>query len=66
MLDWQQFICGLPMGDPTQEQISSLLKLAKALLGNADELIQEETSQWVSEFRETLTEVERSAQNQGK
>ena len=64
-LDWQQSICGLPTDGLTQESIDDLLNLAKTLIRKTDDLIQAETSQWVTEFRETLTEIERSAQTQG-
>jgi low affinity Fe/Cu permease len=66
MLDWQQSVCGLPMEGLTQEHINHPLDLAKKFLAKTDDLIQAETSQWVSEFRETLTEIERSAQTQDK
>lgn len=65
-LDWQQSICLLPVDALTQERIDHLLDLAKALVRKTDDLIQAETSQWISEFRETLTEIERSAQAKGE
>lgn len=65
-LDWQQSICLLPVDALTQERIDHLLDLAKTLVRKTDDLIQAETSQWISEFRETLTEIERSAQAKGE
>ncbi len=65
-LDWQQSSCKLPVDGLTQESIDHLLDLAKTLARNTDDLIQAETSQWVKEFRETLTEIERSAESKGK
>jgi low affinity Fe/Cu permease len=65
-LDWQQSSCHIPTEGPTQDGIDHLLGLAKALVIKTDDLIQSETLQWVKEFRETLTEIERSAENHGK
>ena len=65
-LDWQQSSCQLPADVLTQDSIDRLLDLAKTLIIKTDDLIQSETSQWVKEFRETLTEIERSAERQGK
>ena len=50
----------------TQDSIDHLVDLAKTLVIETDRLIQSETSQWVKEFGETLTEIERSTGNQGK
>ena len=65
-LDWQQASSKLPTGGPTQENIDRFLSLAKTLARKTDDLIQAETLQWVKEFRETLTEIERSAQSRDK
>jgi low affinity Fe/Cu permease len=65
-LDWQQSSSQLPIGGFTQESIDHLLDLAKTLVRKTDDLVQAETFQWVKEFRETLTEIERSAQTQSK
>jgi hypothetical protein len=65
-LDWQQSSCQLPVGGLPEESIDNLLDLAKTLVRKTDDLVQAETSQWVKEFRETLTEIERSAQTQDK
>jgi low affinity Fe/Cu permease len=65
-LDWQKFSTQFPVNGPTQDSINQLLDLAKTLAMKTDDLIQAETLQWVKEFRETLTEIERSASNQGK
>src|SRR5260370_685432 len=65
-LDWQKSSRQLPTENPTQESIDHLLDLAKTLAEKTDDLIQAETVQWVKEFRETLTEIEKSAQAQGK
>jgi low affinity Fe/Cu permease len=45
----------------TSNEIIRFLELAKRLAEKTDELVQAETSQWVMEFRETLTEMERTA-----
>jgi hypothetical protein len=65
-LDWQKFSTQLPASELTQDNINHLLDLAETLIRKMDDLIQAETLQWVKEFRETLTETERSAQTQGK
>jgi low affinity Fe/Cu permease len=65
-LDWQQSTYELPTEGTTREQIAGLLDLAKTFLGKTDDLIQTETAQWVSEFRETLAEIERSTQTKSK
>jgi hypothetical protein len=65
-LDWQQYTSKLPADGLTQESIDHFLDLAKTLVKKTDDLVQAETLQWVKEFRETLTEIERSAQTQGK
>lgn len=62
--DWQQASSQFVAGEPTQDDIKTILDLVKAFTRKTDELIQAETMQWVSEFRETLTEIERSAQKQ--
>ena len=64
-LDWQQSICQ-HADQPAQEGIDHLLGLAKDLVAKTDDLVQAETLQWVKEFRETLTEIERSAQSRGR
>lgn len=56
--DWQLANCGPEA--LSQERIGQLLGLAKKLAMKTDELIQAETSQWAKEFRETLTELERT------
>jgi SMODS and SLOG-associating 2TM effector domain 2 len=45
----------------TSKEIVEFLELAKGLAEKTDDLIRAETSQWVKEFRETLTEIERAA-----
>ena len=65
-LDWQQSSSKLLAESFTQESITQLLDLAKILARKTDDLIQAETSQWVKEFRETLTEIERSAETNSK
>lgn len=65
-LDWQKFSCQLPMDGLNQESIDHLLNLAETLVKKTDDLVQAETFQWVKEFRETLTEIERSAVTQSK
>jgi low affinity Fe/Cu permease len=65
-LDWQQSRCKHPTDELTRENIDDFLNLAKTLVRKTDDLVQAETLQWVKEFRETLTEIERSAQTQGK
>jgi SMODS and SLOG-associating 2TM effector domain 2 len=64
--DWQKSSCQLPPDGLTQESIDRLLDLAKTLVIKTDDLVQSETSQWVKEFREALTEIERSAESQSK
>jgi low affinity Fe/Cu permease len=61
-LDWQQSKSKLSVDGLTQESINHLLDLAKALVKTMDDLIKAETSQWVKEFQETLTQIERSAE----
>ena len=65
-LDWQKSSPKLLADKLTQDSIDHLLDLAKTLLTKTDELVQAETLQWVKEFRETLTEIERSAESKGK
>ena len=65
-LDWQKSSCQFPADGLTQENIDHLFDLAKKLARKTDDLIQAETLQWVKEFRETLTEIERTAQTQNK
>jgi low affinity Fe/Cu permease len=65
-LDWQRYSSQLPMDRLTEENVDRLLDLAKALVKKTDDLIQAETSQWVTEFREALDDIERSTENQGK
>ena len=65
-LDWQRSSYQLPVVGLTQENIDSFLGLAKTLVRITDDQIQAETSQWVNEFRETLTQIERSTETQRK
>ena len=65
-LDWQKYSCQLPADGLSESGIGHLLDLAKALAKKTDDLVQSETLQWVKEFRETLTEIERSAASEGK
>lgn len=65
-LDWQKTSTQLPANVLAQENINHLIDLAQKLIIKTDDLIRAETLQWVKEFRETLTEIERSASNQGK
>jgi low affinity Fe/Cu permease len=65
-IDWQQASSKLPAGELTQENVDGFLRLAKTFTRKTDDLIQAETLQWVKEFHETLTEIERSAQSKGK
>lgn len=63
-LDWQKSSCQLPKDGLTQETIDHLLDLARTLTKKTDDFIQAETSQWIREFHETLSEIERSSQTQ--
>lgn len=67
-LDWQriQASCQSSTGEITKDDIAQCFELAKRLAERTDELIQDETMQWVTEFRETLTDIERSAQRHHK
>jgi low affinity Fe/Cu permease len=65
-LDWQQSSSKLPVNGLSQESIDHFLNLAKTLVKTTDDLVHAETLEWVKEFRETLTEIERSAQKQDK
>jgi hypothetical protein len=65
-LDWQESSSKYPGQELTQESINHHLGLAKTLVTKTDELVQVETSQWVKEFQETLTEIEKSAQARNK
>lgn len=65
-LDWQKSSRKLSADELTRDSIDHLLDLAKTLVRKTDDLVQAETLQWVKEFRETLTEIERSAESQGK
>ena len=61
-LDWQRASYQLEIGEPDQDGISDLLDIAKIFTRRIDDLVQAETRQWASEFRDTLTEIEWSAQ----
>jgi low affinity Fe/Cu permease len=63
-LDWQKSTCQLSKDELNQEKIDHLLDLARTLIKKTDDLVQAETSQWISEFHETLAEIERSSQTQ--
>lgn len=63
-LDWQECGSHHPMDELTQENVDRFFDLAKTLVRRTDDLVQSETLQWVKEFRETLTEIERSADSQ--
>lgn len=65
-IDWQKSISQLPEGGLSGDSIGHLLDLAKALAMKTDELILSETLQWAGEFRETLTEIERSAARESR
>jgi len=65
-LNWQQSSCRLPIDGIAQDRIDQLLELAKAFVRETDDLVQAETAKWVAEFRETLTEIERSTEIHGK
>jgi hypothetical protein len=65
-LDWQKSSRQLSADELTQDSIDRLLDLAKTLVRKTDDLVQAETLQWVKEFRDTLTEIERSAESPGK
>lgn len=65
-LEWQQSSSKLPTDGLTQKDIDHFLDLARTLVRKTDDLVHVETLQWVKEFQETLTEIERSAQTQPK
>lgn len=66
--DWQkiQAACENPTGNLASEDIAKFLELAKRLAEQTDDLVQAETLQWVSEFRETLTNIEQSTHHQSR
>ena len=64
-LDWQRLSHQIPKDGLNSENIDKFFDLATALVKKTDVLVQAETSQWVKEFQETLTEIERSAQTKG-
>lgn len=66
MLDWQLVNYQLPVSEIPQEKIDHLLGLAKGLAKKTDDLMQAETLQWVKEFKEILTQIERSYDQHGK
>ena len=61
-LEWQKSSRNFSADELTQDSIDQLLELAKTLIRKTDNLVEAETLQWVKEFRETLAEVERSAE----
>jgi SMODS and SLOG-associating 2TM effector domain 2 len=65
-LDWQKSISKLSVCGITPDSIDQLVDLAKTFARKTDDLIQKETLQWVTEFQEALTEIERSTDNGGK
>ena len=67
-LDWQkiQVGCQSATGEVAGEDITQFIELAKRLAEKTDELVQAETLQWVKEFRDTLADMEQSAQHQRK
>lgn len=62
LLDWQKVSSKVFASEFTKDDLDAFLDLAKKLAEKTDELVQAETLQWVKEFRETLTDMEQSAQ----
>jgi len=65
-IEWQKYKSQLSSDGSSSKSVEYLLDLAKSFVLQMDGLVQEETAQWVNEFRETLTEIERSAHNPAK
>lgn len=64
-MEWAMMIAKLGDQTPTPEQVQSMLQRVKEFVAHVDGKVEEETRDWVSEFKTNLADVERTAKELG-
>jgi hypothetical protein len=60
-LDWETVRAGWPAEGPSAAEAQQLIQRAKTFMVAVSEIVREETEQWISEFRETIKQLDDSA-----
>ncbi|MBV9928748.1 MAG: SLATT domain-containing protein [Acidobacteria bacterium] len=63
---WAMTLAKLGGATPTEEQVQSMLQKVKEFVAYVDGTVEEETRDWVTEFRTSLSDVDRTAKELGK
>jgi hypothetical protein len=65
-MEWAMGLAKLGKKSPTDEQLQSMLQRIKEFVAYVDGKVEEETREWVSEFKTNLSDVERTARELGE
>ena len=65
-MEWAMMVAKLAGSSPTTEQVQSMLQRVKEFVAYVDGKVEEETRDWVSEFKTNLSDVERTAKELGE
>lgn len=65
-MEWAMIVAKLGGKSPTPEQVQSMLQRLKEFIAYVDGKVEEETRDWASEFKTSLSDVERKAKELGE
>lgn len=64
-MEWAMIVAKLGGASPTPEQVQSMLQRVKEFVAYVDGTVEDETRDWVSEFKTSIADVERTAKEVG-
>jgi hypothetical protein len=64
-MEWAMIVAKLGGGSPTPEQVQSMLQRIKEFVAYVDGTVEDETRDWVSEFKTSIADVERTVKEVG-
>jgi len=64
--DWAMMAAKFGKEDPTPDQVQAMIQRLKEFLASVDAQVDQETQAWVSEFRTSLADIEKSAKTQAE
>ena len=65
-MEWAMTVAKLGGASPTDEQLQSMLQRLKEFIAYVDGKVEEETREWVSEFKTSISDAERKAKELGE
>lgn len=65
-IDWAMMVAKLAEKPPTPDQVQLMLQRIKDFVVGIDKYVEQETEEWITEFRTNLIEIEKSAKTLGE